>query len=133
MEPHLFGQRVKARRIELKLTQAQLGELVGVSQVSIKKIEAGGSTRHGRKIAEALNTSLELLETGSGAESQQNSRLTDAQPAIDDWPFGADSKRRYYALSATARKEVEDFFLVALATIESKQAKKSATRARDVA
>lgn len=108
MKPNLFGQRVKNRRTELNLTQAQLGEIVGISQVSIKKIEAGGSTRHGRKIAEALKTTLELLETGVGDITP--SPVPAGRTAINEtdvWPFSAKLLKMVQALSADQVGELE--------------------------
>lgn len=63
MENHM-GARVRQRREELKLTQKQLADAVGCSQPMIKKIEAGSRTSLGRKLAQALGTTLEWLETG---------------------------------------------------------------------
>lgn len=59
-----FGERVKGRREALGMSQDDLATKVGISQVAIAKIEAGGNTRFGRRIAQSLNTSLDELETG---------------------------------------------------------------------
>ena len=45
-----LGERVKARRMELGITQKELGDLVGISQNSITKIENGGNTIHIAKL-----------------------------------------------------------------------------------
>lgn len=56
--------RIKERRTELKITQAQLAELVGIGQSTISEIESG---RHqptielALLIARALRTSVEEL------------------------------------------------------------------------
>lgn len=52
-----LGGRVKARRVELDFTQKELGNLIGVSQNSIAKIESGGNTIHIAKLATALGVS----------------------------------------------------------------------------
>lgn len=108
MKPNLFGQRVKNRRTELSLTQAQLGEIVGISQVSIKKIEAGGSTRHGRKIAEALRTTLELLETGVGDTAR--TPTSTGHPTANEagaWRFSAKLLKMVQSLSDDQVGELE--------------------------
>lgn len=64
-----FGQRVRHRREELKMSQEDLAKLVGISQVAINKIENGGNTRFGRKIAQSLSTNLDFLELGVDATS----------------------------------------------------------------
>ena len=51
------GGRVKARRVELDFTHKELGNLIGVSQNSIAKIESGGNTIHIAKLATALGVS----------------------------------------------------------------------------
>lgn len=61
-----LGERVKARRMELGITQKELGDLVGISQNSITKIENGGNTIHIAKLASALGVSVAWLSTGIG-------------------------------------------------------------------
>lgn len=61
MSVSTFGARMKALREQRGWSQAQLAEAVGISQVSIAKIEKGGETKHGAKIAAALGTSVEAL------------------------------------------------------------------------
>src|SRR5215469_9585289 len=61
MEP---GDIIRRRREELGLSQAQLGNRVGISQPAIKKIEAGDS-RHSKflpKIAQVLGIPLVDLD-----------------------------------------------------------------------
>lgn len=81
-----FGERVRARREDLKLSQDQLAKKVGISQVSIKKIEAGGRTRFGRKLADALETTLTWLETGESPSAEDTRRqLLSATDQILVW------------------------------------------------
>ncbi|MFG0610798.1 LexA family protein [Delftia sp. WSY_14] len=61
MSVSTFGERMKALREQRGWSQAQLAEAVGISQVSIAKIEKGGDTKHGAKIAAALGTTAEEL------------------------------------------------------------------------
>jgi len=61
---NIFGERVKTLRAASKLTQQQLGELVGLSKQAINDIEKG---RRGTlvfkavMIARHLNTTVEYL------------------------------------------------------------------------
>lgn len=63
-----ISERLKVRRIELGLTQHQLGLLAGVKQQTIQRIESGTSNRprHLLEIAEALNCSPKWLLHGDG-------------------------------------------------------------------
>lgn len=60
-----LGERVKARRNELGITQKELGDLVGVSQNSITKIENGGNTTFITELASALGVDVMWLSTGT--------------------------------------------------------------------
>lgn len=66
-----IAERVKARRLELKLTQAQLGNLSGIRQQSIQSIEAGEIERPRRilELSQALQCSVEWLCTGKNPQS----------------------------------------------------------------
>ncbi|MDH0777508.1 XRE family transcriptional regulator [Delftia tsuruhatensis] len=68
MSVSTFGERMKALRERRGLSQAQLAETVGISQVSIAKIEKGGATKHAAKIAQALGTTAEELSGLSAKE-----------------------------------------------------------------
>jgi putative transcriptional regulator len=58
-----MNERLRNRRKELNLTQAQLAEIVGVDRSMISKIESGGrcSINVGLRIARALGTTLDEL------------------------------------------------------------------------
>ncbi|WP_392552892.1 helix-turn-helix domain-containing protein [Orbus wheelerorum] len=58
-----IAERVKARRLELNLTQVQLGKLSGLSQQSVQSIEKGEIQRPRRilEISHALHCSVEWL------------------------------------------------------------------------
>lgn len=60
-----LGERVKARRMELGITQKELGDRVGVSQNSITKIENGGNTTFITELASALGVDIMWLSTGA--------------------------------------------------------------------
>ena len=65
MKMKTLGERVKARRMELGITQKELGDLVGVSQNSITKIENGGNTTFITELASALGVDVMWLSTGA--------------------------------------------------------------------
>lgn len=54
-----FGQRVRQQRHRLRLTQAELAERVGCSEITVRKIESGERTPS-QQIAELLARSLEI-------------------------------------------------------------------------
>ncbi|BET97763.1 helix-turn-helix domain-containing protein [Xenorhabdus taiwanensis] len=61
-----ISQRLKARRCELKMTQAQLAELAGMKQQSIQSIESGLTQRPRfiLELSKALNCDPEWLQYG---------------------------------------------------------------------
>lgn len=62
-----IGKRIKAKRLELKLTQEKLSEIIDVSPTYISEIERGGSICSLFtlvKIANTLSTSLDFLVFG---------------------------------------------------------------------
>ena len=58
-----MNERLRSRRNELNLTQAQLAEIVGVDRSMISKLESGArcSINVGLRIARALGTTLDEL------------------------------------------------------------------------
>ena len=77
-----LGKRVEKRRIQLGMTQAQLGLIAGLAQNSIHNIESG-ETKRPRKIdalAEALNCTPEYLLFGIG-ETQADKKSENSNVA----------------------------------------------------
>jgi phage repressor protein C with HTH and peptisase S24 domain len=63
-----IGDRVRDRRIALKLSQPQLAKKVGgITYQAIQQLEAGGGTKHLVPIARALDVTAEWLQDGTGA------------------------------------------------------------------
>jgi len=61
------GDRVRERRLALKLSQPQLAKKAGgITYQAIQQLEAGGGTKHLVPIARALGVSAEWLQDGSG-------------------------------------------------------------------
>lgn len=77
-----LGERVKARRMELGITQKELGDLVGVSQNSITKIENGGNTTFITELASALGVDVMWLSTG---DSDHKSAQKVIEQSLDNY------------------------------------------------
>lgn len=61
-----FGENIAARRHQLELSQSQLAEMVGMTQVSLSRIESGSATPKFQRLgmfAEALQCSVADLFT----------------------------------------------------------------------
>ncbi|WP_288985963.1 XRE family transcriptional regulator [uncultured Pseudoalteromonas sp.] len=73
-----LGKRVEKRRVQLGMTQAQLGLITGLAQNSIHNIESG-ETKRPRKIdalAQALNCTPEYLLFGITDSKDTNSNVS---------------------------------------------------------
>ena len=69
-----IAERVKQKRTDLRLTQAELAKRVGISQQSLQKIE-DGRTQNPRKLlnlAKALHCDAEWLLLGTTSEVREN-------------------------------------------------------------
>jgi phage repressor protein C with HTH and peptisase S24 domain len=80
-----IGDRVRERRIQLKLSQPQLAQQVGgITYQAIQQLEAGGGTKHLVPIAKALGVTAEWLQDGSGPAPSARSSLRAAAPIAND-------------------------------------------------
>lgn len=80
----IFGERVKTRRRELRLTQSELSERLHISRVHLANIEAGSRRTYIlllARIAETLEVPLEQLmpKTAEAEESLAQSRKVSLQ------------------------------------------------------
>ena len=69
-----IGSQLAARRVELRLTQAMLADLAGVSRSSIQALEYGsGSVKFASvvDIADALGLRLEPIPAATPTETEQ--------------------------------------------------------------
>ena len=70
MEPKTIGERVKIRRIELGLTQADVAKVAGVSEAAVSQWESGDTKNlkndHLFTVADLLNLAPRYLATGKG-------------------------------------------------------------------
>ena len=79
-----IGDRVRERRIALKLSQPQLAKKVGgITYQAIQQLEAGGGTKHLVPIAKALGVTAEWLQDGAGGAPAQT-RASPSRPASTD-------------------------------------------------
>lgn len=73
-----LSERLKESRKAAQITQVELAQLAGISQVTIQKIESG-KTQGSKKltpIALALNINLDWLATGRGSPGANDTRAT---------------------------------------------------------
>jgi transcriptional regulator with XRE-family HTH domain len=111
-----MGERIKSRRKELGLTQAQLAKLVHLDQSSVSDIERKGvvpSAETLYAIATAVERSVDYLLTG-----------------VDNaaWPFALVDRARYERLTAEQRGYVQKAMNAALD--ECEQAGRNVTTLR---
>jgi phage repressor protein C with HTH and peptisase S24 domain len=80
-----IGERVRERRIQLKLSQPQLAKQVGgITYQAIQQLEAGGGTKHLVPIAKALGVTAEWLQDGGGPAPSSRSSLRAPAPMAND-------------------------------------------------
>lgn len=67
IEAYLIGEAIKQTRLKQQLTQKQLGELVGVQEAQISKIESGKSVTYSTivKVFKAMGAKAATLDLGS--------------------------------------------------------------------
>lgn len=80
------AKKIKARRIEIGLTQVELAKKVGVSQPFIKKIESGetSSSTYIYKLAQALETSVEYITDETDDSSSIINQINEAANSINE-------------------------------------------------
>jgi phage repressor protein C with HTH and peptisase S24 domain len=79
-----IGERVRERRIALKLSQPQLAKKVGgITYQAIQALEAGGGTKHVVGLAKALGVTAEWLQDGAGAPPAARTPSPRAAAAAD--------------------------------------------------
>ncbi len=84
-----FAERVRQRRKDLDLSQAELAERIGLAQQSINKIETGVTLkpRNIVQLAEALECDPTWLLTGKSAQSDSIKGSGDALPSNTISPY----------------------------------------------
>lgn len=77
-----IGDRVRAKRTELGLSQSELGKRAGgISYQAVQQVEAGGGSKHIVAIARALGVTAEWLQTGTGEPVNQSQQKHGTFPA----------------------------------------------------
>ena len=73
-----FNERVRQRRIELGLSQAELGKMAGVPQSTIGQIENGRNKSSTKilELANALQTTVEYLVNGVKTKAQGSANIS---------------------------------------------------------
>ena len=79
-----INTRVRQRRIEMGLSQADLAQSVGVKQQNIQQLEDGtvSRPRYMHELASALNVDLGWLLTGQGQRAGDGSTASASEPRI---------------------------------------------------
>lgn len=113
------GQRIRARRRELGLSQTALGVAVGVSFKQIQKYESGANRiGAGRlyEIAKALNIEIESLFEGAPADSPV-ARRGSVRQEVTGSGIDRESERLIEAYYAIGDRQMRQHFLNLLRTI----------------
>jgi transcriptional regulator with XRE-family HTH domain len=71
-----LGQRIRARRIEAEMSQAELGAALGVSFQQVQKYEKGVNRVSATRLAEIAKAMSESLEYFTGTQTAQTSELS---------------------------------------------------------
>ncbi|BFT63244.1 S24 family peptidase [Pseudomonas moorei] len=87
-----YKERVKAARKHAKLTQGQLGQLVGIDQASVSDLERGRSQRssYNATIAKACGVSALWLESGEGemlAGKESTPNIGEARHQVESYRY----------------------------------------------
>ena len=91
-QPEVSAKQLRRRRVELGLTQIELAEKLGVTNVTVSRWESGTfrvSATRLREIAEALETHPELLIAAStpAREAETARRSGDAESVSRKWLY----------------------------------------------
>ena len=92
-----MGDRIRKRRAELGMTQAQLAQSAGISQGAVKKIERGGGSKHSLALAKALHVSVQWLVSGDGNPKESTGY----------WPFKHANLDEFERLPAAKKAELD--------------------------
>ena len=82
-----LGERVKARRDELKLSQAQLADAIGADQSVIANLERrkGKKSKYVQQLATALGVSISYLLAGKSGDSDSGSTDLTQVGTFEEW------------------------------------------------
>lgn len=123
-----MNNRLKEIRKELKLTQNEIGEKIGITGATVSDIERGKlslTDRNVSLICEKLNVNKEWLETGNGGMFNPVLPVDDftallSQIEESDDEFIKNALWTYWQLDEKSKKVIRDFTLA----LAEKQQKK---------
>lgn len=95
-----FGEKVKAARLAMNLSQTELAQLTGISERSLYTYEQLGTLPRKsniRKLADALHISVSYL---------LDDEETDTQSRIDEDMFLAEARKQFHTKGAKEAQEV---------------------------
>lgn len=117
-----FSDRVRARRLELGLSQVELAKKAGLSQSTVAQIERGRNSRsaHILNLAEALKVHPRWLEGGEGPKDQSDKGAMDedAQPRPQPWPFPEIPEDEVRALAPAQLSALQGAIALAIAQLK---------------
>ena len=113
-----IGDRIKARRIELDMSQDELARLVGYkSRSSINKIESDGRLLPQRKIIEIANA---LNTTPAYIMGWEEPAPCTPSPSLSLTQQEETHIKKYRQLDADGKEEIDDIIDVKLAKLQRK-------------
>lgn len=81
-----IGERVKRRRLELSMTQAELARLIGVTQPKLSNlergVEGGATIKTAKRLARALGCSIDYL-AGTWEDEEEPMSAHRSAPTCD--------------------------------------------------
>ncbi|MFY1963613.1 XRE family transcriptional regulator [Achromobacter xylosoxidans] len=117
-----FSDRVRARRIELGLSQVELAKKAGLSQSTVAQIERGRNSRsaHILNLAEALKVHPRWLEGGEGPKDENQSEGGEADALVrpQAWPFPDISEDEVRALAPAQLNALQGAIALAIAQLK---------------
>lgn len=116
-----FSDRVRARRVELGLSQVELAKKAGLSQSTVAQIERGRNSRsaHILNLAEALKVHPRWLEGGEGPKDSGEDTAPDvAAVPHEPWPFPEIPEDEVRALAPAQLNALQGAIALAIAQLK---------------
>ncbi|CAB3846930.1 hypothetical protein LMG2828_01739 [Achromobacter piechaudii] len=116
-----FSDRVRARRVELGLSQVELAKKAGLSQSTVAQIERGRNSRsaHILNLAEALKVHPRWLEGGDGPKEGADDGVADlAVQRHEPWPFPEIPEDEVRALAPAQLNALQGAIALAIAQLK---------------
>ncbi|RKS86904.1 phage repressor protein C with HTH and peptisase S24 domain [Orbus hercynius] len=83
----MLGERIKFARLQSKLTQPEIAQMLGVSKAAVSKWEKGDNTpKELDRLAKILHVSLDWLRTGKGQVKRTDEIMKELNKIpVDEW------------------------------------------------